>query len=156
MSAVLRPLADFSPLAIGDLERIVPIEQEIYPFPWTLGNFIDALRAGYNGWVYRENDEIVGYSVCMNVLDEVHLLNLSIAAHWQGRGHGARLLRFLLDLHGHSGGRQMLLEVRPSNDAALRLYRQFGFRRIGVRRGYYPAVGGREDAWVMVRSLEAC
>jgi ribosomal-protein-alanine N-acetyltransferase len=156
MSAVLRELVDFSPLAPGDLDEIMPIEQAIYPFPWTRGNFVDSLRAGYSGWVYRIDGAVVGYGVCMRVLDEIHLLNLSIASSRQGRGYGARLLRFLMDLYAASGSRQMLLEVRPSNAPALKLYRQFGFNRIGVRRNYYPAADGREDAWVMVRGLESC
>ena len=156
MSAVLRSQADFSPLALGDLDQVMPIEDAIYPFPWTRGNFVDSLRAGYSGWTYRVDGVLVGYAICMGVLDEIHLLNLSIAETWQGRGHGAKLLRFLMDLYGASGLRQLLLEVRPSNAAAIKLYRQFGFVRIGVRRNYYPAVGGREDAWVMVRELSSC
>lgn len=156
MSALIRELIDFSPLGMNDLDEIMPIEEAIYPFPWTRGNFADSLRAGYSGWVYRVDGAVIGYGVCMRVLDEIHLLNLSISAARQGKGYGARLLRFLMDLYGASGSRQMLLEVRPSNAAALKLYRQFGFRRIGVRRNYYPATEGREDAWVMVRELEAC
>lgn len=156
MSALIRELIDFSPLTPHDLDEIMPIEGAIYPFPWTRGNFVDSLRAGYSGWVYRINRSVIGYAVCMRVIDEVHLLNLSIAGARQGQGYGARLLRFLMDLYGASGSRQILLEVRPSNAPALNLYRQFGFRKIGVRRNYYPAHDGREDAWVMVRELEAC
>jgi ribosomal-protein-alanine N-acetyltransferase len=153
MSAVLKPDDEFAPLSITDLDRVMAIEEVIYPFPWTRGNFVDALRAGYSGWAYRCRGVLVGYAVCMRVLDEVHLLNLSVDAGWQRCGHGARLLRFLIDLFGAAGCRQMLLEVRPSNWAAHRLYQQFGFVRIGVRRNYYPAEGGREDAWVMVREI---
>lgn len=153
MSAVLSPQADFSPMAANDIDLIVPIESAIYTFPWTRGNFQDSLKAGYSGWMYRMDSDLIGYGVCMGVLDEVHLLNLSIASAWQGKGHGARLLRFLMDLFAARGSRQMLLEVRPSNAQAIKLYRQFGFLRIGLRRNYYPAEGGREDAWVMCREL---
>jgi ribosomal-protein-alanine N-acetyltransferase len=122
----------------------------IYPFPWTRGNFVDALRAGYSAWVLREDGSQVGaYGVMMIALDEAHLLNLSVARHAQRTGLGWRTLDWMAEVARGHGGRTMLLEVRPSNEAALRLYQRYGFERIGVRRGYYPTHGGREDAIVM-------
>jgi ribosomal-protein-alanine N-acetyltransferase len=85
----------------------------------------------------------------MLVLDEAHLLNLSVASNAHRLGYGWRMLEFMAQLARDHGARNMMLEVRPSNTPAQRLYRRYGFERIGVRRGYYPSHGGREDALVM-------
>lgn len=155
MAAVLRPQEDrFEPMRREDLEEIVAIERDIYPFPWTYGNFQDALAAGYSAWVMRSaSGEIMAYAIVMIAIDEAHLLNLSVARPYQRRGHGWRTLDWMADRARDYGARSMLLEVRPSNEPALRLYARYGFVRIGVRRGYYPAHGGREDAIVMRISL---
>jgi ribosomal-protein-alanine N-acetyltransferase len=155
MAAVLRPHEDrFEPMRREDLEEIVAIERDIYPFPWTYGNFQDALAAGYSAWVMRSAcGEIMAYAIVMIAIDEAHLLNLSVARPYQRRGHGWRTLDWMADRARDYGARSMLLEVRPSNEPALRLYARYGFVRIGVRRGYYPAHGGREDAIVMRISL---
>ena len=139
------------PLTPGDLDEIMQVEQAIYPFPWTRGNFSDALRAGYDGWRFVGDDgRLVGYSVLMWAPDEVHLLNLSIVEACQGRGIGERCLRWLADEVHRRGAPALLLEVRPSNRPALRLYERVGRERIGLRRGYYPYFdGAREDAVVM-------
>jgi ribosomal-protein-alanine N-acetyltransferase len=140
----------YVPIADADLDEIVAAEKEIYPFPWTRGNFVDALHAGYSGWVLRDaNRQVAAYSVMMMALDEAHLLNLSVARHAQRTGLGWQTLDWMADVARGHGGRTMLLEVRPSNEAAWRMYQRYGFERIGVRRGYYPALGGREDAIVM-------
>jgi [ribosomal protein S18]-alanine N-acetyltransferase len=151
MSAVVRPAEDrFEPMLASDLEAIVLIENEIYPFPWTRGNFQDALSAGYSAWMLLgPRREIVTYSIVMIALDEAHLLNLSVARSYQRCGHGWRTLEWMAQRAREYGARSMLLEVRPSNLDALRLYARYGFARIGFRRGYYPALGGREDAIVM-------
>ena len=151
MSAQLRPPADFyAPLVERDLEDVVAAEQEIYPFPWTRGNFADSLRAGYSAWVLRDGaDALQAYAIVMFALDEAHLLNLSVAREFQRVGLGWRTLEWMADIARGHGARTMLLEVRPSNPAAIRLYERYGFQRIGVRRGYYPAQNGREDAVVM-------
>jgi ribosomal-protein-alanine N-acetyltransferase len=133
-----------------DLDEVAAAEKEIYPFPWTRGNFADALQAGYSAWVLRDADgRVAAYSVMMVALDEAHLHNISVASHAQRTGLGWRTLDWMADVARGHGGRTMLLEVRPSNHAALRLYERYGFERIGVRRGYYPATAGREDAVVM-------
>lgn len=154
MSALLRPADEdeqpFVPMSDGDLDEIVAVERDIYPFPWTRGNFVDALLAGYSGWVLRSSiGPIEAYGVVMLALDEAHLLNLSVARDAQRRGVGWRTLEWLAEAARGHGARTMLLEVRPSNAAAARLYERYGFERIGVRRGYYPAHNGREDAIVM-------
>jgi len=151
MSAVVRPAEErFEPMLASDLETIALIENEIYPFPWTRGNFQDALSAGYSAWILTGvGREVIAYSIVMIAIDEAHLLNLSVARRHQRRGYGWRTLEWMAQSAREYGARSMLLEVRPSNQDALGLYARYGFARIGVRRGYYPAHGGREDAIVM-------
>jgi ribosomal-protein-alanine N-acetyltransferase len=144
----------YAPMAEKDLDAVVAAEKEVYPFPWTRGNFMDAMQAGYSAWVLRDaSGNVAAYSVMMMALDEAHLLNLSVARDAQRSGLGWRTLDWMADVARGYGGRTMLLEVRPSNEAAIRLYQRYGFERIGVRRGYYPTEGGREDAIVMRISL---
>ncbi len=149
MSAVPVPQRRVQPLTEDDLPAVLTIEQAIYEFPWTAGNFRDSLRAGYSCWAAFENDVLIGYAVLMLAAGEAHLLNLSIAAAEQRRGHGARLLGQVIRIARDYGARVLFLEVRPSNLPAQRLYAAHGFHQIGVRRGYYPAKGGREDALVL-------
>lgn len=140
---------DFRPMEAGDLDHIVAVEQRSYPFPWTYGIFVDSLAAGYRAWAGRENDKIICYGLMMMVLDEAHLLNITVAPERQGRGYGTAMLTRLLADARDQGGKFMFLEVRRSNENALGMYRRFGFVVIGERRGYYPAASGREDAIVM-------
>lgn len=153
MSAVLCPRVEMLPMNARDLNEIVAIEDTVYPFPWTRGNFTDSLTAGYSTWVCRVGGELVGYAVVMMAVDEAHLLNISVDKRRQGMGFGARLLRHAMGVARALGARSLLLEVRPSNERALELYRHFGFVRIGVRKAYYPAHEGREDAMVLVHTL---
>jgi ribosomal-protein-alanine N-acetyltransferase len=151
VSAQLRPQADrYAPLLERDLDEVVAVEQQIYPFPWTRGNFADSLRSGYSSWVLRDSQgTLQAYAIVMFALDEAHLLNLSVAREVQRVGLGWRTLEWMAEVARGHGARTMLLEVRPSNPAAIRLYERYGFQCIGVRRGYYPAHAGREDAVVM-------
>jgi len=146
-------------MARSDLLEVAQIEARIFQFPWSFGNFADSLAAGYDGWVFEAIESpggLLGYAIVMWLPDEVHLLNLSVDAAVQGRGLGGGMLDWLTaDARGR-GARSMLLEVRPSNTPALRLYERKGFHRVGLRRRYYPAHdGAREDAIVMVRRLDA-
>ena len=152
LAAELAPL-EFLPMNGKDLAQIMEIENRVYSHPWTQGNFADSMKAGYSCWVAREGGALVGYMVLMPSLDETHLLNISVAAERQGRGYGARLLRFAMEVSRHGGAVTLLLEVRPSNAKALALYENYGFQVIGRRKGYYPAVEGREDALVLRREL---
>jgi [ribosomal protein S18]-alanine N-acetyltransferase len=149
------------PMHEADLDRVIAIEHDIYPFPWTRTNFADSIAHGYDAWIVESAPgtpgagETLGYAVLMWVLDETHLLNLSIAAAFHRRGLGGRLLEALIAECRGRGATSMLLEVRPSNEPALALYRKAGFYQIGVRRGYYPAAGSsREDAIVMNRRID--
>ncbi|TXG80750.1 MAG: ribosomal-protein-alanine N-acetyltransferase [Rhodocyclaceae bacterium] len=137
----------------SDLDEVAPIEARNYEFPWTRGNLADSLAAGHSAWVLRNGGGMQGYAVLMRVLDEAHLLNITIDLEWRGTGRGRQLLADLCEMSREAGARQFFLEVRPSNTAALALYQSAGFTRVGLRRGYYPARDGREDAIVMVKPL---
>jgi ribosomal-protein-alanine N-acetyltransferase len=154
MSAVLKAAAPgLVPMAAADLAHVMLIENDIYEFPWTRGNFEDSLAAGYSCWLFADASQLLGYCVIMLAVDEAHLLNLSIARAWQGQGHGRALLEAALAaIRGH-GAASVLLEVRPSNGAGRRLYAQAGFSQVGLRKNYYPGQGGREDALVLKRAL---
>ena len=139
------------PMNLADLDEVVRIETAIYPFPWTRGNFSDSLRTGYDCWRFDDDTgRLIGNAVLMWSPDEVHLLNLSLEQPAQGRRLGEACLRWLADEVHRRGAPALLLEVRPSNHRALRLYERVGMQRIGLRRGYYPYFDGqREDAIVM-------
>jgi len=149
MSAVPKPRIGLRPMAEADLPEVMAIENAIYPFPWTLGNFRDSLAAGYDCWSLVRDGALIGYAVVMRALDQAHLLNLSVAASHQRQGCGSLLLVRLCELARAQGAHLMLLEVRPSNTAAQQLYARHGFQRVGLRRDYYPAHAGREDALVL-------
>ena len=153
MSAVLKDSPELSPMREADLREVMAIESAIYSHPWTRGNFVDSLTAGYECRCLRHGAELVGYFVLMVAAEEAHLLNLSIAAVHQRRGHGSGLLRDAADLARRLGAKNVFLEVRPSNRGAQALYTRFGFRKVGTRRGYYPAHAGREDAIVLTLPL---
>ena len=149
MSAVLNNLPELGVMTEADLPEVVAVERAIYTHPWSAGNFADSLRAAYDCRTWRMQGELVGYFVLMCAAGEAHLLNLSVAASHQRHGHGAALLREASRIARSRGARAMFLEVRPSNQAGQRLYTRFGFRRVGVRRDYYPSASGREDALVL-------
>jgi [ribosomal protein S18]-alanine N-acetyltransferase len=137
------------PMRRADVQPVLAIEQDIYRHPWTLGNFRDSLQAGYSCWVMECERRLAGYGVLMVGVQEAHLLNLSVARECQRRGFGRRLLHHFIDLARGYEAQRMFLEVRPSNLAARGLYADSGFRQLAVRRGYYPADAGREDAILM-------
>jgi len=153
MSALPRLQPQFVRLALSEVAAISAIEATLYEFPWTAGNFRDALQAGNECWGCRVSGELAGYMIVMFAVDEAHLLNLSVVKDWQGCGLGRASLAWAIRQATGHGYIRMLLEVRPSNPVARLLYESAGFRRIGVRRGYYPARVGREDTWVMERLL---
>jgi ribosomal-protein-alanine N-acetyltransferase len=138
-------------MTLADLPAVLAIEQSAYPFPWTYGNFVDSLAAGYDAQLLRAPDGAVrAYSVAMDVVDETHLLNLTVAPSWQGHGLARRLLDRLIERARGQGHRSLWLEVRLSNERAQAVYARYGFAEAGLRRGYYPAgAGRREDARVM-------
>ena len=151
MSAVPREVSELiAPMQPQDVAEVLAIEQVAYEFPWTHGNFVDSLRAGHSAWTMRDTSgNLLAYAVVMMALDEAHLLNLTVAPACQRFGFGWRMLEAMAENARGYGARTMLLEVRPSNSAAQSMYGRYGFVRIGIRRDYYPAREGREDAIVM-------
>ncbi|MGH8150567.1 MAG: ribosomal protein S18-alanine N-acetyltransferase [Steroidobacteraceae bacterium] len=136
-----------------DVRAVIGIERDSYQFPWSEGIFRDCLRVGYFCRIALLGDEIAGYGIMSAGAGEAHVLNVCVRESARERGVGRALLEHLVNRAGASGASEAYLEVRPSNAAAVRLYRQVGFEPIGVRRGYYQAVGGREDAVVLRLSL---
>ncbi|MFN4005686.1 MAG: ribosomal protein S18-alanine N-acetyltransferase [Hylemonella sp.] len=151
MSAVLQPLeARLEPLDAQWLEPVLRIEQRAYPYPWSRGNFLDTLRAGHHARVLLAGEELLGYYVAMKGVDEVHLLNITVSPDHQRQGWGRVLLDALALWAREQGAQWLWLEVRQSNARAIRIYEAHGYRRVGLRKGYYPAGHGRrEDAVVM-------
>jgi [ribosomal protein S18]-alanine N-acetyltransferase len=144
----------FAPMRDSDLDEVERVERTLYDFPWSRLNFADSMVAGYCCRVLWRNDELVSYAVMMCVLDEAHLLNISVARAVQRHGVGRQMLRHLASEAMGYGALRMFLEVRPSNAAARAMYDTAGFQAIGRRPRYYPALEGREDAIVMSVELD--
>jgi len=136
-------------MTLADVPAVARVETESYAFPWTDGIFRDCLRAGYYCSVAEWDRQCVGYGIMSVGAGEAHVLNLCVAAAHRQMGVGGALLQRLTDLAVAFGVREIFLEVRPSNDVAIHLYRSRGFTQIGIRKGYYQASGGREDAVVL-------
>jgi ribosomal-protein-alanine N-acetyltransferase len=153
MSAQLSTGQTYRTMTASDLDTITAIEHTLHENPWTRGNFADSLDAGYHCWVIEREGQLAAYGIVTVGAGEAHLLNLTVAPQWQRRGIGAGLTAFLVKLSRDYGAEKIFLEVRPSNGAARALYLRAGFTEIGVRRGYYPATDGREDAIVMEMKL---
>ena len=139
------------PMTVADLDRVLAIEVSVYSHPWTRGNFIDSLAAGYLAWLRLDaQGRCIGYCVAMPGFEETHLLNLTVAPAAQRRGHARAMLQALCEACRERGDRMLWLEVRQGNAVARQLYERFGFDTVGLRRDYYPAgQGRREDAVVM-------
>ncbi len=154
MSAVLRDEAvTLRPMRENDLGAVFEIEDEAYRFPWSPGIFRDCLRMGYSCWVLELRGGIEAYGIMSMGAGEAHLLNLCVRVSSQRTGLGRTLLKHLLVVAGEHRADTMLLEVRPSNRCALRLYRDLGFSEVGMRRAYYPDDRAREDALILARHL---
>ncbi|HET8552959.1 MAG TPA: ribosomal protein S18-alanine N-acetyltransferase [Gammaproteobacteria bacterium] len=145
---------DFRRMMRDDLGAVMAIERDSYRFGWTRGIFEDCLRIGYECWTLIENDdEIVGYGIMSFAPAEAHILNICVDRSRQRQGYGRMIMEHLITLAIEQGAARMWLEVRPSNDAARRLYKSLGFKQAGRRRAYYPEEKGREDALVLSRRL---
>lgn len=145
--ARLRPMLD------EDVEAVMVIEEQVYPYGWSGGIFRDCLRVHYSCWVMEQGLEIVGYGIMSVAVGEAHILNVAVAPATQGQGRGREMLMHLLRTGRQHGAETAFLEVRPSNQVAIRLYETAGFHQVGVRRAYYPGDKGREDAVIMARDL---
>ncbi len=140
-------------MTLADTPGVIAVERSAYDFPWTEGIFRDCVRVGYVCRVVEVAGQIVGYGVMTLGAGEAHLLNLCIRSDVRRKGVGRRLLEQLLEYARKEGARDMFLEVRPSNPAAIRVYVAMGFQKIGTRKAYYQAFAGREDAFVYRLSL---
>ena len=151
MSAVFKAVeAQFEPLTEARLDEVVAIERQAYEHPWTRGNFVESLRSGYQAQLLGAGTVVLGYFVAMKGVDEVHLLNITVAPAYQHQGWGRVILDAVATWSRGQGAQWLWLEVRASNVRAQRIYEQHGYRRVGERRGYYPASQARrEDAVVM-------
>ncbi len=136
-----------------DVDAVFAIEQAVQAYPWTRGNFTDALKNGYFCRVDEVDGGIRGYAVLMPIMDEAELLNIGVAADRQRKGVGREMLLEMLDMACGKNMIRVFLEVRASNAAALALYRSAGFVEIGLRKGYYRDAGGGEDAITMACRL---
>lgn len=137
----------------SDLDLVVQNEVAAYDHPWTKRIFIDCLRAGYQCWVLANKQQIVAHGVMSVAIGECHLLTLCVHPDFQRQGFGRKLFTLLLDQAFKLEAEQCFLEVRSTNDTAIRLYHSLGFRQIGERKNYYPGNNGREDALIMSRDL---
>jgi ribosomal-protein-alanine N-acetyltransferase len=157
VSAVHQSVSDqdlalhFAPMTADDLDDVLAIESDVYPFPWTRGNFLDSLYCGYQTWTLREaSGALAGYFLLMLAVDEAHLLNITVRRGLHGKGLGRLQLDKVSAIARENGMASVLLEVRPSNQHALAVYQRYGFVQIGQRKAYYPAADNtREDAIVM-------
>ena len=154
---MIRPLERL-PVAVRrmgheDLAAVSDIERRSYDFPWSHGVFRDCLLAGYNCLVLVQDERTVGYAILSVAAGEAHILNLCIDPRHRSLGYGARLLDEMLAIARAAEVTEIFLEVRPSNQAAIKLYRKKGFHQIASRPSYYQATDGREDAAVLARKL---
>lgn len=138
----------FSPMQIEDLHEVYYIEQSVFSYHWNYNNFLSSVAQKDDGWVLRNREgKLIGYFILMEIIDEMHLLKIAVDEHFHGQGYGRRLMDKAVDIAKVAGMDSVLLEVRPSNEPAVELYKKTGFATIGVRKGYY--VDTKEDALVM-------
>jgi len=140
-------------MQFADLDDVLELEGVAYDFPWSRQIFSDCLMAGYLASVLEYNDQLIGYTILSTAAAEAHILNLCVDPDFRNKGYGNELLEHLLDYARSVGIARVFLEVRPSNEAAIRLYERAGFERLGIRKSYYRAADGREDALVFVLEL---
>jgi len=150
---LLAPEVVIRPMRGSDVADVVAIERASYQFPWSEGIFRDCLRVGYVCRVLTVARQVMAYGVMSFGAGEAHILNLCVSEMYRCRGVGRRLLGSLIERAAAAGMADAFLEVRPSNTAAIRLYLALGFEQVGMRRGYYQAANGREDAAVLKRAL---
>lgn len=150
----LETIAGYRPMTLDDVPGIMNVELQCYPHPWTEGIFRDCIRVGYTGYVYVEDNTILAYGLISIAANEAHVLNVCVVPHKQGQGLGRGMLRKLIESAGEKGADTVFLEVRKSNQTAVKLYESERFKRIGVRKNYYPDDEGREDALVFTRAVK--
>ena len=146
-------LISYRPMRSSDIKSILVIEDQVYNYPWTARTFSDCMKIGYLCWVCERVDEVVGYGILSIGAGEAHVMNICVSPKYQNQGLGRRMMDKLIEIAHENRAATMLLEVRPSNSAAIRLYLNMGFSEIGTRKNYYPAKEGREDALMFSLNL---
>jgi len=155
MSARIEPrVSSARRMSRRDISDVHAIERAAYEFPWSPAVFTDCLRVGYSAWVLEVDSCIRGYGIMSIAAGESHILNLCICPRQQRRGLGGEMLQHLRGVASRRNASSIFLEVRPSNQVAIRLYERHGFRRVGTRPGYYPRCEGREDAYVYILDIK--
>lgn len=159
----------FLPMQIADLDEVLGIEAVSHLHPWTRGNFIDSLAAGHWAYCIRPQVEqaikgsyldpsvLWAYCILFPAVDELHLLNITVSPKLRKLGLGSRIMTSIESVSAQQNIPRIILEVRPSNTAAIGLYHKLAYEQIGIRKNYYPASpesGGREDAVVMAKSIK--
>ena len=159
----------FLPMQTADLDAVLEIEVVSHLHPWTKGNFTDSLAAGH--WAYCIRPQVDraikgsyldpailwAYCILFPAVDELHLLNITVSPKLRQLGLASRMMAAIEGVAAQQKMPRMILEVRPSNTAAVALYRKLGYEEIGMRKNYYPAdpqLGTREDALVMAKSIK--
>ena len=145
--------SEFMRMQLADLSIVLTNERQAYAHPWTEGTFRDCVKGDYETWLVVFHGRNIGHGILSAAAGEAHLLNVCIAPQYQGHGHGRHLVLFMLQRAKLRGARSIFLEVRLSNLRAYKLYENLGFNEIGIRKDYYPAFGGREDALVLAMEL---
>ncbi len=148
------PQVDYlRPLKTNDIPKVLTIERQMYSYPWSEGIFKDCLKIGYSNWAFIKDGHFVGYVILSVAVGEAHILNICLDPAYQGKGLGRQFLKEVLIIAKKKNANSVFLEVRPSNTAAVQLYKTAGFKKIGKRKNYYPAADGKEDALVLSLDL---
>ena len=145
---------DYSYLDFNHLDSVLEIERESNPYPWTARNFSDCIEKGYYSMVLEDNERLVGFAIMAISSEESHLLNIGVNKDFRGSGFGEKILKKMIIAAEVMGSKKIILEVRVSNKIAYRLYEKLGFHEIGERKKYYRLPEGREDAYVMSKTLK--
>ena len=145
---------DYSYLDFNHLDSVLEIERESNPYPWTARNFGDCIKKGYYSMVLEDNERLVGFAIMAISSEESHLLNIGVNKDFRGSGFGEQILKKMIIAAEVMGSKKIILEVRVSNKIAYRLYEKLGFHEIGERKKYYRLSEGREDAYVMSKTLK--
>lgn len=151
-SVTINDLIRLRKMTVEDLPGVIAVEKKNYNYPWSKGVFKDCLKAGYSCWVYETPGQVLGFAVVSYAVDEAHLLNICIDPAIKGQGYGRRMLDHIIN-HLRGRASSVFLEVRPSNTVAIKLYESYGFNKIGIRKGYYQAENGREDAIMLAYEI---
>ncbi len=140
-------------MTADDIDQVMDLEASLHPYPWTKGIFNDCIKAGYLCYLSELDSQIIAYSALSYGAGESHILNISVSKTHQGKGFGKQLLNFMMQQAKSKEANMLLLEVRGSNHNAIALYESQGFNEIGIRKGYYPAPNGKEDAIMFAKQL---